>query len=175
MAQKLIFLFDTLISWMNRIGTAWVFILLILINLDIFKRFLLNAPIRGVPEMVSISIVGLVFMQLAHTLKQGRLTRAETFLNWLKARYFKAAVCLEALFHLVGAALFIVIFAGSLPLFIRAWSIKEYVGAQGDFMIPVWPVKLIILVGSLAVVLQFLILALDNLRALGQSLPPTRE
>ena len=59
----------SLISVMNSIGTAWVFVLLIIINLDIGGRAIFNHPIRGVPEIVSLSIVACVFLQIAHTLK----------------------------------------------------------------------------------------------------------
>jgi len=149
---------------MNSIGTAWVFILLIIINLDILSRFLFNRPIRGVPEIVSLSIVALVFMQIAHTLKVGRLTRAETLLNILRRKIPRGAKTLEGVFHLVGAGLFWLIFQGSYPMLTKAWKIGEYVGAEGDFMAPVWPVKLIILIGSTAAIIQFLLLAFDDFK-----------
>ena len=53
---------------MNSIGTAWVFVLLVIINLDIGGRALFNHPVRGVPEIVALSIVACVFLQIAHTL-----------------------------------------------------------------------------------------------------------
>ena len=62
---------------MNSIGTIWVFVLLVIINLDIGGRALFNHPVRGVPEIVALSIVACVFLQIAHTLKVGRLTRSD--------------------------------------------------------------------------------------------------
>lgn len=158
------FSFNTITSTMNSIGTVWVFVLLIIINLDIFSRFLINRPIRGIPEIVSLSIVALVFMQIAHTLKVGRLTRAETLLNVFRRKFPRGASLLDGVFHLVGAGLFWLILRGSYPMFIKAWSIDEYVGAVGDFTAPVWPVKLIILIGSLAAIIQFLLLAFDDFK-----------
>ncbi len=158
------FSFDTVTSVMNSIGTVWVFVLLIIINLDIFGRFLFNLPIRGVTEIVSLSIVGLVFMQIAHTLKVGRLTRSETLLKILQARMPRLAAFTEGIFHLIGAILFAIIFKGSIPLFTKAWKIREYVGAEGDFMAPIWPVKLIILIGCLAAMIQFLLLAFQDFK-----------
>ena len=75
------FSYQAIISVMNSIGTAWVFVLLIIINLDIGGRALFNHPIRGVPEIVALSIVACVFLQIAHTLKVGRLTRSDILLN----------------------------------------------------------------------------------------------
>jgi len=158
--------FEVVISGMNSIGTVWVFILLIVLNLDIFSRFLFNLPIRGVPEIVSLSIVALVFLQIAHTLKVGRLTRSETLLHWLSRRFPAIRHLLEGLFHLIGALLFIVIFWGSAPAFLKAWRIDEYVGAEGDFMAPVWPVKLIILIGCVAGMIQFLVLSFSDFKRL---------
>ena len=167
MSEKKSFSFNIITSTMNSIGTAWVFVLLVIINLDILSRFLLNRPIRGVPEIVSLSIVGLVFMQIAHTLKVGRLTRSETLLNLLRKKLPRAADAVDGLFHLIGAGLFGVILYGSYPMFIKAWKIDEYVGAEGDFMAPVWPVKLIILIGSLAAIIQFSLIAFRNFKDLG--------
>jgi TRAP-type mannitol/chloroaromatic compound transport system permease small subunit len=158
---------------MNSIGTVWVFVLLVILNLDIFGRFLFNHPIRGVPEIVSLSIVALVFMQIAHTLKVGRLTRSETILNWIRKRFPKFGHLLEGIFHLIGAFIFAVIFKGSVPFLVKAWEIDEYVGAEGDFMAPVWPVKLIILIGCVAAAIQFLLLALHDFRQLGRIVPAT--
>lgn len=157
---------------MNSIGTAWVFVLLVIINLDIGGRALFNHPLRGVPEIVALSIVGCVFLQIAHTLKSGRLTRSDILLNWLQVRFPRLRHFLEGLYFLIGAVLMAILFNSSIPLFTKAWCIDEYVGAQGDFMAPVWPVKLLILIGSAAAAIQFLLMAAGSFRHLGVSAPP---
>ena len=149
---------------MNSIGTAWVFVLLVIINLDIGGRALFNRPVRGVPEIVAMSIVACVFLQIAHTLKVGRLTRSDLLMNWLTPRYPRVKQFLEGTYHLIGAALMTIIFKASIPFLGKAWRIGEYVGAEGDFMAPVWPVKLIILIGCAAGALQFFLMAFSNFR-----------
>ena len=151
---------------MNYIGTAWVFVLLVIINLDIGGRVLFNHPIRGVPEIVALSIVACVFLQLAHTLKVGRLTRSDVFLKWLDKKYPGFGHFLQGIYHLVGAGVMIILFTASLPLFAEAWRLDVYVGAEGDFMAPVWPVKLIIIIGCAATAIQFLLTAYDNFRSM---------
>jgi TRAP-type mannitol/chloroaromatic compound transport system permease small subunit len=158
------FSFDFVISVMNSIGTVWVFVLLVIINLDIGGRVFFNSPLRGVPEIVSMSIVACVFLQIAHTLKVGRLTRSEILLNVLQNRVPRLRQFCEGIYHLVGACLLAVLFSASVPMFTRAWQIGEYVGAEGDFMAPIWPVKLIILIGCVAGTLQFLSMAARNFR-----------
>jgi TRAP-type mannitol/chloroaromatic compound transport system permease small subunit len=160
------FCYGFVISVMNGIGTAWVFVLLVIINLDIGGRALFNHPVRGVPEIVALSIVACVFLQIAHTLKVGRLTRSDILLNWLQSRHPALKHLLEAVYYLIGGCLMAVIFKASIPLFTKAWQIDEYVGAQGDFMAPVWPVKLIILIGCAAGAIQFLLMAIDSLKQL---------
>jgi len=163
------FSFDLVISVMNSIGTAWVFVLLVIINLDIGGRALFNHPVRGVPEIVALSIVACVFLQIAHTLKVGRLTRSDILLNWLQSRHPVLKHLLEAVYYLIGGCLMAILFKASIPLFTKAWRIDEYVGAQGDFMAPVWPVKLIVLIGCAAGAIQFLLMAIDSLKMLKTS------
>jgi len=159
------FHFDQITSVMNSIGTAWVFVLLVIINLDICGRAFFNHPIRGVPEIVALSIVACVFLQIAHTLKVGRLTRSDVLLVWLAQKKPRLHHGLQCLYHLVGAALMVILFNASLPLFHRAWRLGVYVGAEGDFMAPVWPVKLIILIGCVAAAIQFILTAYKELMA----------
>jgi TRAP-type mannitol/chloroaromatic compound transport system permease small subunit len=93
------------------------------------------------------------------------MTRSEVFLNWMGARRGRVRQVLEGIYFLVGAALMGLLFSASLPLFTEAWEIGEYVGAQGDFTAPVWPVKLVILIGCIAAGIQFLIAAVGRFRA----------
>jgi len=159
--------YDSVTSVMNSIGTAWVFVLLVIINLDIGGRAIFNHPIRGVPEIVALSIVACVFLQVAHTLKVGRLTRSEILLNWLAKKKPGVGHFLNGIYHVIGAVLMIIMFNASLPLFKKAWRLDVYVGAEGDFMAPVWPVKLIILIGCIAAAIQFLLTAWQEFRAVG--------
>jgi TRAP-type mannitol/chloroaromatic compound transport system permease small subunit len=76
---------------------------------------------------------------------------------------------LEGVYYLVGAGLMAILFNASIPLFTRAWRIDEYVGAQGDFMASIWPVKLIILIGCAAGAVQFLLMAVGSFRNLTAS------
>ena len=64
---------------MNSVGSLWIFALMFLICADVAGRYLFNAPIKGAAEMVGYSIVTAVFLQMASTLRAGRLTRVELF------------------------------------------------------------------------------------------------
>src|SRR5690606_33906384 len=145
--QTLPFGLHRLTQGLNALGTLIIIGLMLLINADIIGRTGFNAPVRGVTELVSLSIVGIVFLQLADTLRCGRFTRADMLLERLKRTQPVFAASLHALYHLVGAALMIIILWAAWPSLIESIEIREYVGALGDFTAPVWPVRLMMLVG----------------------------
>lgn len=157
------FSFGGLAAVLNSIGSGWIFVLLALVNTDIIGRAIFNKPLRGVPEIVAMTIVGCVFLQLAHAIRNDSLTRSEIILVRL-TKYPRFRSALEAVYNLLGGFLLAVLFVYSLPLFTVAWKTDEFVGAEGDFMAPIWPIKLIIVIGSLLGAVQCLLNALTNLR-----------
>lgn len=159
--------FARLIGAMNAVGTLWIIGLMILINADIFGRGGLNAPIAGVPELVAFSIVGIVFLQLAHTLRSGSMTRSDVLLNMLERRAPRVRMLLLAIFHLIGALLLFLIAWKYWPSFVSAWLHPErnFMGNPGFFTIPQWPLFIIVFIGIVATAIQFLLLAWNDTRA----------
>jgi TRAP-type mannitol/chloroaromatic compound transport system permease small subunit len=165
--------FETLVSGLNSIGTLWIFALMIVINLDVIGRTAFNSPLPGVLELVRLSIVGIVFIQLSHTLRAGRITRADNLLRLLQKRWPRIGYGLQAAFGLAGAALFTVLFHASYPFLLRSWASGEYAGIEGYITYPVWPVRLIILVGSICAGIQFLLFAYRDFSIAIRGQPPT--
>jgi TRAP-type C4-dicarboxylate transport system permease small subunit len=158
--------FDRLVALSNASGTLLIVALGLLVNADVFGRALFNAPIVGVPEMAGLSIVAIVFLQIPYCLRHAHLTRSEAFLDKVYARSPAMAVGLDLLFHLIGAAMFLVIAWAGWGLMAKAWTANEYEGAQGVLMIPVWPVKAIVFGASLVMAAQYLRDAWARLQAL---------
>lgn len=150
-------MFVRILGGMNAVGTLWIMGLVLLINSDVIGREFFQAPVRGTSELVELSIVGIVFMQLGHTLMVNRMTRSELIIGALLRNTRRAGHLLQGLFNLAGAVLLGVIFWGSIAPFIDAVEIGDYVGAAGDFTAPTWPIRLIILVGSFVTMLQYLV------------------
>lgn len=155
-----------LTATLNAIGTVWIVGLMLLIVADIAMRNAMNAPIRGVPEMVAFSIVGIVFLQLAHALRAGGLTRSEIVLGLLARRAPLARRAVLALFHLTGAAILAVALWRFWPSFTAAWAFpaRHSIGSPGVFTLPRWPLFLLMCIGMAATILQFLALAVSSLR-----------
>ena len=165
--------FSAFVAGLNSVGTALIFAIVVLINLDVFFRFLFNAPIDGVTELVELSIVAIVFLQLSDAVRNGRLTRSEGLYSRIQAKAPRVGHVLGAVFDLAGAAFFITIIAGSIPRFIDAWERGYYSGNKGIFVVPVWPVRLVIVIGAITVVFVFLGLAYRHFVAM--STKPDRE
>lgn len=164
-------LFAGLVGAMNALGTVWIIGLMLLINADIFSRNAINAPIAGVAELVSFSIVGIVFLQLAHTLRTGSLTRSDVLLGWLERRAPRVRGVLIALFHLVGAVLMAIVANKMVPILIKAWDHPErhFMGNPGFFVIPQWPLFGIVLVGIVVTGIQFATIAFFELKHVSRS------
>lgn len=147
---------DAVTQAANICGSVLILGLVCLIGADVLGRNLWSAPISGVPEMVTLSIVAIVFLQAPQALKAGRMTRSDAVILGLSRRYPRAGAALETCFDLAAVGLVSVIFYATWPFFTRAWARGDFVGAIGDFTAPTWPVKLIILIGCALLAFQFL-------------------
>ena len=162
-----------LIAALNAVGTAWIFVLLLLANADVLGRELFNAPVRGVTEIMALSIVGIVFLQLAHTLWTGRMTRSDSLLDKLAKRHPRGRAFLLFLFHAAGLVVMAFVCWACIGPFLEAWRSGDYIGAIGDFRAPTWPVRGLIVVGSaLAAIAYALLAAADWARLAGRAGPP---
>ena len=158
--------FAGILSGLNSLGTAWILGLMILINLDVLARYLFSAPINGVTEFVELSIVGIVFLQLGDAVKAGRLIRSDGLYSRLLTRRPKLGHALGLAFELAGALFVGLILYGGVPLLIEAYQRGYFAGNQGLFVFPLWPVRLILVVGCFVVAVQFLIFAWQHVAAL---------
>lgn len=155
--------FAALLLALNSIGTIWIFVLMLVIIVDVFGRTLFSRPLPGVPELVSLSIVGIVFLQIAHTLRSGRITRVDSFSNWLERCFPRVGFALQGIYSLFGAILFIVLFIACRPIFVQSWISGDYAGVEGYVTYPFWPIHLILLIGCACSTVQYLLFAWEQL------------
>jgi tripartite ATP-independent transporter DctM subunit len=148
--------FANLIKWMSGAGVVWVFALMFLICADITGRTVFDSPIRGVTEMVSLSLVASVFLQLAYAIQKARLTRAEFLLDRLEERNVPLTFAWHLVLLAVAAAMFALIAVGEWPDFVRALRTSDFAGVEGIFKIVVWPIKMLVVLGSAVASLECL-------------------
>ncbi|NNE82527.1 MAG: TRAP transporter small permease subunit [Alphaproteobacteria bacterium] len=159
-------LFDLIVVVANGAASGWIFVMMALITTDIFLRFVFGAPISGVTEIVEISIVIIVYLQLTHTLKVGRMTRSDALYSTILRRFPPVGHVMGIIFSLAGIGLMVAIVKGGWPKWIQAYEGGHFIGNAGVFTFPEWPQRLILVIGCSMLAIQFALMALDNIRGL---------
>ena len=162
--KALVNLFNHVISILNALGSVWIFVLMLLICADATGRTFFTSPIYGVNELIELSIVGIIFLQLADATRKKRLTRSDGCFNILARKYPLLARTIGFCFSLLSMLFMAIILYGSYPLLMESIEYGYYVGEEGIATFPVWPVKLVILIGCSLTFLQFLVFAVGYLR-----------
>jgi TRAP-type C4-dicarboxylate transport system permease small subunit len=154
-------LLSVLSDLLNALGTILIGVMTLLICSDVLGRAFFGQPVRGVPELVTIMIVAVVYLQIASALKNGRWTMAELFIERLTPRHQALVMFIH---HMAGALLFAMIAYAVWPLIRDAVDSGDFVGVQGIFTFPTWPVKATVLIGSAVTSAQFFAFAINHLR-----------
>lgn len=147
---------------LNAVGSAWVAALTLLICADILGRVLFKFPLVGVPEIVKVSIVAIVWLQIPHTLKTGGHLRSDVLLRFLSGRS-RAAVDLFC--YLLGALIFGLLVYSGWDTMIQAWEMGEFEG-ELPVRVPTYPLRSIVLLGAGLTALQFVLMAAEAVRRL---------
>ena len=149
----LVTLYKVLVTVSNAAGMLFV---------DICGRYFFNSPLAGVPELVRLMIVCIVFLQLTRTLELGQLIRSEGLLALLPSRVTRV---LEVIYSLAGAGALWVILVYSWDPMLEALASHE-VEASGLISVPVFPVRLIVVLGSGLAGIRFMADAMIGLYSL---------
>jgi TRAP-type C4-dicarboxylate transport system permease small subunit len=144
---------------LNVVGTVLIIAMAIAVNADILGRELFNRPIAGVNEFVGLSIVAVVFLQMANTLREDRHVSNDLIMAWVGRSRPRVARFFYGLFHMIGAVLMALIVWYVIPIFEENYAGDFYKGTAGVIEIPVWPFMLVVIVGAAATVVQYLLLA----------------
>jgi TRAP-type mannitol/chloroaromatic compound transport system permease small subunit len=148
--QKLL---GKLFSTFQGISSAWLFILMVLISIDVLGRALFNKPFKGTPELVSFSIVIIAFLELPYVLWINGHVRSTVFYDKVGPL---GKDIIDLLAALVGVVVFVMLIKSSLNDFIKAVRIGEFEG-EGALRIPTSPARALLMVGAGFMVLQLLL------------------
>jgi len=157
--------FDRAVFLLNAFGSIWVLLIVVLICSDSFGRSFFNRPLDGVNELVAVSMAFIVFCQLPDTVRLNKLTRSDTYLPRLQASSVLICRLTVCGFDILGAAVMLAIIIGTTPLLLESIERGYYIGEQGIFTFPEWPIKGMVVLGSTATMLCFLIRAVNHWRA----------
>ena len=139
-----------------------IFLLGFLVCADIFGRAIFNSPVKGTPEIVSMSIVIICFLLAGYSVQSNSMISTDVFSGMFGVRGIAFAQLLSAAF---GLLFFGIIVWGSYEPLLHAVNTGEYEG-EGALRVPVWPTRLIVVVGSALVVVSYILYGLNAIRTL---------
>ena len=153
--------------WSDWVATALLafaatlaFLLSFLVVADVVGRTAFGAPVKGTPEIVSMSIVIICFLQAAYAIRSGGMLHVDVIPAMLPARLREA---LAAAGCLLGVAFFAVIVYGGIDPLAHAWISGEYEG-EGALRVPTWPARLIVLIGAGLAALNYALAFVTHLK-----------
>lgn len=140
---------------LNVVGTVLILFMAVAVNADILGRDLFNQPVPGVTEFVGLSIVAVVFLQMANTLREDRHIANDLIFKAIGASHPVVAHAFYGVFHLIGAVLMALIVWYVIPILIENFEGDYYKGTAGVVEIPVWPFMATVVIGAAATVVQY--------------------
>lgn len=136
-----------------------IFLLGFLVCADVVGRAIFNSPVKGTPELVSMSIVIICFLLAGYSVQSGGMIYTDIVSGAFGLRGLAFAQLLSAT---LGIAFFGLIVWGSYEPMIHAVTSGEYEG-EGALRVPVWPARIVVLLGAALVITSYI---LHGLRAM---------
>jgi TRAP-type C4-dicarboxylate transport system permease small subunit len=149
----------------SMVGAVWTFLLMFVIVFDVVGRGFFNIAFVGTAEIVRNSIVGIIFLQMAHVLRMDRHIRTTVILDKVSP---KTAKLLEILASICGLVLFVLLFYSEWDPTWNSLRDGEYEG-EGALPVPTFPVHLLILIGTFFMIIQFAITLVYHLLSLSDN------
>lgn len=151
-------------GWTSRtllgFSAALALLLSFLVVADVIGRVVFNSPVKGTPEIVSMSIVIICFLQASYAIRSGGMLKVDALQVMLPPRG-RAAIAIVGC--LLGAAFFLVVVYGALDPLHHAWVSNEFEG-EGALRVPTWPARIAVILGSALAATEYLLLAVPQLR-----------
>lgn len=158
---------DMVIAFTDRISRTLMvlaavlaFFLCFLVVADVLGRVMFNQPVQGTPEIISLSIVVVCFLQTGFAIRSGGMLRVEAFTARLGGPAQRVMTAISAL---LGIVFFSVIVYGSIDGALYAWESNEFEG-EGALRVPVWPAKFVIVLGCTLAAFNYLIIFVKSLQ-----------
>ncbi|MSO66644.1 MAG: TRAP transporter small permease [Pseudolabrys sp.] len=139
-----------------------IFLLGFLVCADVIGRAVFNSPVKGTPEIVSMSIVIICFLLAGYSVQSGGMICTDVFSGMFGLRGLAFAQLLSAV---LGIVFFGFIVWGSFEPTLHAIASGEYEG-EGALRVPVWPARTVVVIGAVLVVASYALHAASAIKAL---------
>jgi TRAP-type C4-dicarboxylate transport system permease small subunit len=140
-------LWSWLVDGLGALGSVMTAALMVLICADVAVRNTFNTAIPVVAEIAALSVVTILFLQLATTVQHDRLARTEIVVAVLARRWPRVRMVLEGVYDLIGATVCGLIAWSTYGGLVKELRAGEFIGVLGVLTLPVWPFRVLILVG----------------------------
>lgn len=137
-------IFDFILRACNLAASIAVVALMALIATDVIGRAAFSAPLVGVPEIVKLSIVAIVWLQFAFTLRTHRHLRSNLIFGLLPRGGRRTIYFLNCL---LGIAVFALIARFGFDNAVETFQSGIFEG-EHPMRIPVWPVWAVVTLGA---------------------------
>jgi TRAP-type C4-dicarboxylate transport system permease small subunit len=134
-------------------GAFWAFFLAFYILVDVVGRNL-NMPIEGTNEIVTNSIVTIVFLQIGYCVHVRGMIRADFLLAVLGPVTTRT---INIIGYLLGIGFFFAVLYGTWEPAVEAWNTGEFEG-EGAVHVPTWPSRFAIILGCGLAAINYLLL-----------------
>ena len=163
--------FDSFTRILNVLGTLLILAMALAVNADIVGRNAFNKPLPGVYEFVGLSIVAIVFLQMANTLREDRHVSNDILIGFIIRNWPRVSAAMYTAFYLIGAALMGLIVWFVSPILVQNYTGGYYRGTIGILVVPTWPFIAPVVIGAAATGIQFLLLAWRTLNLATRRMP----
>jgi TRAP-type mannitol/chloroaromatic compound transport system permease small subunit len=165
---------NLLVDGLGALGTVLIFVLMVIICADVVARNFTGGSLPMISEAGALTLVMIVYLQLATTIRHDRLARTDLFLNGFRRRYPRGGALLTGLFDLTAATALGVIAWSTVTVLERDFSRGEYIGVTGIATLPTWPFRALILLGITVAAVQCVIQVIGGLRRAAGAEGPAR-
>ncbi len=159
---------ERLVRVLLAVAALLTFCLSFLVVADVIGRVVFNRPVKGTPEIVSMSIVIVCFLLASYAVQSRSMLHADILISVMGRRGPLISTLLSGV---LGTMLFGLIVWGSYEPALHAWTSGEFEG-EGALRIPVWPARFVVMGGSLLVALTYLSQAIGAAAALMSGAEP---
>lgn len=157
-------LWHLVVDGLAALGTVLIGVLMLIICADIVARNTMGASLPMVSELGAMTLVMIVYLQLATTIRADRLARTDIFFTVIRQSAPRIGALMTAVFNLIGAGLVGLMAWSSIRILEKDYASAEFIGVQGIATMPVWPFRALILLGLAVAAIEFAVQALAALR-----------
>jgi TRAP-type C4-dicarboxylate transport system permease small subunit len=143
---------DRVVHALLAVAALLAFSLSFLVVADVIGRGAFSSPVKGTPEIVSMSIVIICFLLAGYSVHSGAMLRTDVFIGLIG---WRGPLIANLLSGVLGGVFFTLIVWGSMEPALHAWTSGEFEG-EGALRIPVWPARFVVMFGAFLVALIYL-------------------